>query len=212
MRLSSLVLSIALLTGGCAAQIPLDQPEPTAALATGTLLTAVPAPKENVAESGRRLSMVNACFEPCEPECAEAEEKFKHHELALFVGYTFERGDGGVTLGLDYTYWFTERFGVGPFLDYVAGDIEALAVGAGVWFRPIRRLENLALYVAPGLDIVHEEEHGEKSWEVKALLRLGAVYAFPVGRGFRILPSFYVDLIAPDTQAYVMGLSIAKEF
>ena len=80
-----------------------------------------------------------------EPDCErrEPEEGFERHELAVFLGYTFERGEGGATVGLDYAYYVNERFGVGPFFDFVAGEVDAFAVGAGVWFRPFRRLEDL---------------------------------------------------------------------
>lgn len=209
-----LTLSIALLLGGCAARLPVEERVAPSLATPSTLLAAVPAPQDDVWGSGPRLSMVNVSLVPCGLECGEAEEEeeFKRHEVAVFVGFTAERGEGGPTIGLDYTYWINERFGVGPFVDYVAGELQALAFGAGVWFRPFGRVQDLAFSVAPGMDITREEEHGETSWEASALLRLGVVYGFSVGRGFRLLPSFYVDLIAPDKQAYVMGLSIAKEF
>jgi len=170
-------------------------------------------PDDEVTRSDRRLIRSQVCFVPCEGARCEGEEEFKRHEIALFLGYTAERGEGGPTIGLDYTYWINERFGVGPFVDFVAGEIDAFALGAGVWFRPFRRAGDLSLYVAPGLDIVHEEEHdGERSWEVKALLRLGVVYGFDAGGGIRLVPSFYLDVFSPDEQAYVVGLTIAREF
>ena len=231
MRLNLLIVTLALLSGGCAARTPLAQREAAATPATPSLLASVPAQEDWNTPQGKRLRMVHACaafverggaapvgadlVEESHVEAGRAEEReeaFKRHEIAIFVGYTFERGEDGATIGLDYAYWFNERIGVGPFVDYVAGDIEAFALGAGIWFRPFRRAEGLAFYVAPGIDITNEREHGKRSWETNALLRLGGTYGFTVGRGLRLLPSFYVDLIAPDKQAYVFGLSIGKEF
>ena len=67
------------------------------------------------------------------------------------------------------------------------------------------------------MDISHEREEGdhgeegERSWAVEPLLRLGVVYGFDLGRGFRLDPSFYWDLIYPDKQAFVLGLTFGKE-
>ena len=143
------------------------------------------------------------------------------NEVGLFLGYTFERGEGGATVGLDYVRWLVpERIGVGAFLDLVFGDVDARAVGAGVWVRPFREIEDLTFVVAPGIDLANEEEESElglegergKAWEAAALLRLGVLYGFDLGRGYRFVPSFYVDIIFPDKAAYVMGVGIGKEF
>ena len=188
MRLRSLILSVALLAGGCATRLPIDETEPSASRGSSPLLTAIPAPeyRADTALVGKRLSMSHACFVPCERACGEVEEEFKHHEIAIFLGYTSERGEGGATIGLDYAYWFNERFGVGPFFDYVTGEVDAFAFGAGVWVRPLNRLSALSFYVAPGVDIAHEEKHGTdegRSWEASALLRLGAAYGWAWGGG-----------------------------
>jgi hypothetical protein len=231
MRLNLLIVTIALLSGGCAARTPLAHREAAAAPATPSLLASVPAQEDWNAPHGKRLSMVHACAAFVERggaapvgedlveesrveagRAVEREEVFKRHEIALFLGYTSERAEGGPTIGLDYAYWFNERVGVGPFVDYVAGEIEAVALGAGIWFRPFRRAEGLAFYVAPGIDITNEKEDGKRSWEASALLRLGGTYGFDIGRGLRLMPSFYMDLIAPDKQAFVIGLSIGREF
>jgi hypothetical protein len=178
----------------------------------------MPVPEARVARIVERASRTDECFVRCGLErgfeAAEAEEEeFLQHEVGVFVGYTFERGEGGATVGLDYSYWFEEWLGVGGFADYVAGELDAFAGGAGVWVRPFQKGEGLTLFAGPGIDVSNEEEEGGgETWEARALIRLGALYACDLGRGFRLLPAFYYDVIFPNRQAYVLGLTLAKEF
>ncbi len=216
---SPALLLVALLACGCVTRLPVAEPT-TAGL--GAPVPAAPpmpvqVPEERVARIVERASRTDDCFVRCglerEFEAPEVEEEeLERHEIALFFGYTFERGEGGATVGLDYAYWLEEWFGVGAFGDYVAGELDAFAGGVGVWFRPFKKGEGLTLFAGPGIDVSKDEEEGEESWEARALIRLGATYAIDLGRGFRFLPSFYYDVIFPDKQAYVLGLTIGKEF
>ena len=209
MRLLLLVLGFAFLTMGCVARLPVDAAAPT------------PMAADPISGTVDRLRQDQPCFVRCgldeeavreAAEGGEEEEEFPLHEVAVFFGYTWERGKGGATLGVDYSYWFNERIGIGPFIDYVDGDVTALAAGAGVWFRPFPGFETLGFYVAPGFDYADEEEHEETIWEFRALLRLGMTAGFDIGSGLRIVPAFYWDIIFDGKQAYVLGLNIAKEF
>lgn len=221
MRGLPLILFAACLAGGCASRLPIERGAPIARAEAAVPTWSAAAFQETVDRLGGR----EACFVRCAAEHAgiveEVVEEHLNHEIALFLGYTFERGEGGGTVGIDYTYWINRRFGVGPFVDLVLGDIDALAAGAGVWLRPFRELEDLTFYVAPGIDATNEEEpaeeesdegEGGRSWEVRALVRLGILYGFDLGRGFRFIPSFYADVIFPDKKAFVMGLTLGKEF
>jgi len=91
-----------------------------------------------------------------------------------------------------------------------------MAMGAGVWVRPVRRFERLAFYVAPGVDVSQSreetEEGEERKWETEFLLRFGAMVNFEIGRGYVISPSIYWDWIAFDRSATVIGLTFGKEF
>ena len=229
MRWIPLLLLVVLVTAGCAARLPVPNTAPVARVAPAPVPGPVTATDFARAVDGLGGPDVSILRCGLEPEAGHGEvthaahgghgghEEHKQHEIALFLGYTFERGDGGFTVGVDYGYWITERVGIGPFLDFVAGDINAIALGAGVWFRPVCRLPDLTLYVAPGLDISHEvEDHGhghvEKTWETTPLLRFGVLYGIDLGCDYRLMPSFYWDLIFPDKQAYVIGLTLGKEF
>ncbi|MFV1959050.1 MAG: hypothetical protein ACC662_06515 [Planctomycetota bacterium] len=128
--------------------------------------------------------------------------------MNLFLVYTEERGGGGGTLGFDYEYRVSERVGIGPFVDYVRGNLDALALGAGVFLHPC---EGLGLYVAPGIDISHAvEEDGERAWRVKPLVRVGAFYELEVGRGFALSPATYLDFIGGTDVAWIVGLNVTR--
>jgi len=235
MRVTAIILTLAFLGTGCATRLPVERtlPSPTSPRRAWTL-TEIPRADE-IARAVDRQSGSDGCFRRCSLAAeggrhvveggAKEEKEGGIHELALFVGYTFERAEGGATIGLDYAYWFNEHIGVGPFVDFVAGEIDAFAFGGGVWLRPFRvyPLNEVSFQVAPGVDLAHEREEvegleegqageEERKWEARALLRLGVVAGFDLGRNWRLLPSLFFDVIFPDKKAIVLGLSIAKEW
>ena len=84
----------------------------------------------------------------------------KHH-LAFFIGGTrggadteshsasesssgsdFTRGDF-FTVGVDYQYLILPWMGVGPFIDYAAGNFKATVAGGGVFLQTVRRLSGV---------------------------------------------------------------------
>ncbi len=227
MRISSIVLLVALLSAGCAARLP------TATTGAGESPHAASAPPLRAVStwttvSEERLTRVvvpHGEFEAASEgirEAAEEEEEF-WNEITVFAGYTFERGEGGATVGLCYARMLTRGVGVGPFVDYVAGELDALAIGAGFYFRPFEGARDLTVFVGPGVDLVNEEreaeehegEHGGsggKTWEAEFMIRLGVMYGFDLGRGFRFVPAFYWDIISMERQAYVLGFEFGKEF
>ena len=213
-----LILCVAGLATGCASRLPVGADAPVARVAAEPPAWSADAFRTTVDHLRDRESCFVRCAAKHEGIVEEAaEEEFPLNEIALFLGYTFERGEGGFTIGLDYAYWFNEHVGVGPFADFVFGEIDAFAAGAGVWIRPVPHFADFAVYVAPGIDLANEEEEKEeggitRTWESAALLRLGAVYAIDMGRGFRLDPSFYIDVIFPDKAAYILGLTFGKEF
>jgi len=101
---------------------------------------------------------------------AEPESKVGSHVVNLFVGGSSERSDGGFTLGAEYAYRFRPKWSVGAFGEYTWGDLNAVALGAAVFFFPI---EPLALMAGPGVEF----EDGK----AEALLRIGAAWEFEVG-------------------------------
>jgi hypothetical protein len=123
------------------------------------------------------------------------------HVVSLFVGGSSERDDGGgVTLGAEYAYRFRPKWSVGAFGEYTAGHLDAVALGAAVFFFPI---EPLALMAGPGVEF----EDGE----AEALARIGAAYEFEVGETI-LAPGVYLNLINGGKQVIIAGLNIGRRF
>lgn len=213
------ILCVAGLVGGCASRLPVAEEAPLAPADATRPAWSASAFQETVDRLGEREPCFLRCAAEHEAVSGEHEEEHFANEIAVFVGHTFERGEGGATIGLDYSRWLTRRFGVGAFVDFVLGDIDAIAAGAGVWVRPLRELEDLTFFVGPGVDFLYEEEEGHghegeggDKREARALVRLGVLYGMDLGRGFRLVPAFYADVIFPDKRAFVLGMNFGKEF
>jgi hypothetical protein len=142
---------------------------------------------------------------------ANAEEGAEHHGetahafhanvIGLFVGRTSEtRRHGEFTLGLEYNRRFSEHFGMGALYEHVFADDE-FKIGAisfayynGPW----------KMYVAPGIE--KSKEH-----DAEFLFRVGAEYAFRIGRGFELSPQADIDFVDGDV-VLVFGLTLGKGF
>jgi len=131
---------------------------------------------------------------------AEPESKVGSHVASLFVGGSSERGEGGFTVGAEYAYRFRPKWSVGAFGEYTAGSLDAVALGAAVFFFPI---EPLALMAGPGVEF----EDGA----AEALLRVGAAYEFEVGE-IILAPGVYVDIVNGGRKVIIAGLNIGKRF
>jgi hypothetical protein len=130
----------------------------------------------------------------------EPESKVGTHVASLFVGGSSERGEGGFTIGAEYAYRFRPKWSVGAFGEYTAGDLDAVALGAAVFFFPI---EPLALMAGPGVEF----EDGD----AEALLRVGAAWEFEVGKVI-LAPGVYVDFVNGGRKVIIAGLNIGKRF
>jgi hypothetical protein len=125
--------------------------------------------------------------------------QFPAHFLGVFVGDTFEDRRDGVTLGLEYEYRASERFGVGFIAEHVYGDLDVnvfvvpFALHRGPW----------KLYTGPGLETGH---HGDK-----ALFRVGMEYGFHLNR-FEISPQVDVDFVEGGERLFVVGVVFATSF
>jgi len=132
----------------------------------------------------------------------EAEDDEKLYTLLSggFVGYTTERGTGGVTVGIDLGYRLNSWFGFTAFGEIIAKSEPAAAFGLGPAFRPYKEL---VLIVAPGIEI---EEGGHVSF----LTRLGGTYEFEFGK-WVIAPALYADVFRGKT-VWVYGLAFSYDF
>lgn len=185
---------------GCAARLPVDRTEPLDRAAPPAVF-------------GSGSEGTEAAYAARYARVAEAvEEEGEQHHANVFLGYTWERGEGGATIGLDYLFRIDHRIQVGPFVDFVAGDIEAFAFGVVLLYE---LCPGLFVVAGPGVDLSREEthhggEHGEL--EAAALFRLGVAYEAELGRGWAVGPGFYWDFIAPKKRAFLVGLNVAKNW
>ena len=151
-----------------------------------------------------------------EEEAEHGEHEFHRHHISIFLGITdgevereihteegilrFVEDDEEGTIGLDYEYRLSKRWGVGALVDYAGGDFRTWVWGvAGVWHAT----RGLKLFVAPGVE--HRGGEGEDF-----LTRLGIMYDFEVGN-FTIAPAFNVDIVGRE-ETLVYGVNIGHGF
>jgi hypothetical protein len=148
------------------------------------------------------LSAQPACTQETKPEQGEEWADEGRHELGLFLGITVKEGDTGFSLGLDYEYRISRRFGIGGLVEYTGADFRDGVVGVPLYWHPWKELK---LVAAPGVEIQPAERDSE------FLVRAGAEYGFALRRGFEIAPALYFDFTADDI-AMVVGAAVAKSF
>ena len=129
-----------------------------------------------------------------------ASEFERRHRLELFLGNTHEDGENGFTSGLTFEYRLTKIFGVGIFLDYIAGDFDKWAAGLPLFIHPYK---GWRFSLSPGLDDVS----GENDFLFKAV----AAYEFEFD-SWSITPEFQVDFIEGGKQALTYGVSVGYGF
>lgn len=135
----------------------------------------------------------------------EPEEESPVHELSGLIGYTTERGHGGLTLGIDYVYSVTEELGIGGAVEYVSGNIGVGVVTVMGAYSPI---EQFYLALGPGVEIDEDE--------ISPLLRLGTGYKIEIGQ-LSMGPAIYFDWVrkGPDDKeanAFIIAWRIGARF
>ena len=180
-----------LVLAGCATRLP-----STEALSVATADAAATPPKD-----------LEARFVRCETEGMVREYEVERESetkniLAVVLGYTGERGEGGgQTVGLDYVHMFNRYWGVGGYLDFAAGGLKSRVLGAGVSFHPI---EPLFIMVGPGIEWVDGESQG--------LIRVGTGWEFEVGENTLMGPAVFVDFLENGKLAWFVGAQLGYEF
>ena len=128
-----------------------------------------------------------------------AQESGKRHTLAVFLGDTYDDGDHGFTLGLDYEYRLSRWVGLGGMVDLPAISRHPCVVGIPVFLHATKRL---TFELAAGM----ERADGGSN----ALVRVGALYGIPLGPVDLVL-SFMVDFVDSDA-VYVFGVAFSWDF
>ncbi|NJB82084.1 hypothetical protein [Wenyingzhuangia aestuarii] len=155
----------------------------------------------------------------------EAEEvREKKHRVSVVLGHSylnlgFELGNKDVlsipSFGLDYEYWFKNKWGVGIFSDIeLISSKESSELHGGVIDRryPVvvtldalwNPIEHVEFVFGPGVIF----ENGE----VKDLIRVGVEYDLTLGHHWDVAPSFFYDHATDGISNISIGIGIGKSF
>lgn len=122
---------------------------------------------------------------------------FKPNSVEVFVGGTFDDGDGEASFGLSYERRLNSAFGLGALAEYTNGREWVLAVPFN-WHVT----ESWKLMVAPGVEF----EDGDSEY----LTRVGTSYEFKFS-GWSLAPELNVDFVGGEVKT-VVGVSVGWEF
>ena len=68
---------------------------------------------------------------------AGEEEGERRNRISLLGGNTQDGSEHGATIGLEYERRFTKYIGLGAFVEYAGGDIDAWVISVPVFFHPV---------------------------------------------------------------------------
>ncbi|WP_371195744.1 hypothetical protein [Glaciecola sp. SC05] len=128
------------------------------------------------------------------------------HYPGIFVGSTKFDGETNFTLGLEYEYRVSNKWGIGGALERINEGHEG--DGVSIWtvmgfYHPV---EHIKLGFGPG-----QERIGGDYGKNKDLLRFAIAYEYPVNDAFEIAPTIDIDLIDGDI-AFVAGVAFILMF
>jgi len=132
------------------------------------------------------------------------------HHASLFMGNTYstEKSDNALSIGFDYEYRITKWVGTGVMYDYTSGNINAHVAAVPLFIHPV---ENVRVYIGPGLESKKHEEHGHTSDAEEFLVRIGVMYDWHVMERYSITPTFEVDFVDGE-QSYIFGVGFGVLF
>ncbi|NIJ43761.1 hypothetical protein FHR24_000200 [Wenyingzhuangia heitensis] len=155
----------------------------------------------------------------------ETEEvREKKHRISVVLGHSylnlgFEEGNKDVlsipSFGLDYEYWFKEKWGIGVFSDIelVSSKVSEELHGGVIDRRyPVvitldalwNPIEHLEFVLGPG--VIFEDG------EVKDLVRIGVEYDLALGHHWDVAPSFFYDHATDGISNISIGIGVGKSF
>lgn len=148
---------------------------------------------------------------------------FLHHEIDGFVGSAhvpkgaLDNSNATLILpniGLNYKYWFDEKFALGLYNNIVAltyvinsdshQDLDRNYPITTTIVGIFKLWKNLAIFTGPGLEI-------DKN-KTLLVFRFGVDYGFPLANDWYLTPRFIFDNLGGDIQAYTLGISAGKRF
>lgn len=146
------------------------------------------------------IAIVMALLLPRVLLASEEGDHFHKNHVAIFLGNTTDyHGENAFTVGAEYEYRLSRRWGAVGLVDYAGDKIDVLVLAAGAMFHGIG---GLRLQAAPGLDI-----HNGKS---EFVVRFGALYDFHLGQ-WVLSPSVYVDVLELK-QNLIYGFGFGRGF
>lgn len=119
----------------------------------------------------------------------------------FFLGGLDEFGaSDGFVLGTDYEYRIVDDWGLGGFMEGVAGSDRSFAAGGQVYWHAV---SDLVLVVGVGAERRHAD------WE--PILRTGGFYEFHMGSGLVISPAIYYDF-TPSEEVLIYGFNVGRSW
>jgi len=131
----------------------------------------------------------------------ENHETHYRNYVAAFAGYTSEeRGEGGLTLGGEFTRRISKHFGVGLVAERVYGDVDAWVALAGTGYRTER------WKFFGGIGFEDPQDHGKET-----LFRLGITHVIPWQPRTEWLVTGAVDFVDGES-VWLLGLALGYGF
>lgn len=145
---------------------------------------------------------------------ADHDSHHSKHHIALFNGLTtnLDHETTGYSIGLDYEYSVSDRFGVGLIGEYVFSGEGELILGVPVFFHPASGLKLGVAPIGVYAEVHHDDHHDhahdvEKEWNMG--VRLNMAYSVHLGK-VSAGPSLSLDLT--NTTALVYGFTVGIGF
>jgi len=148
---------------------------------------------------------------------------FLHHEIEGFIGSThvpkgaLDGSDATLILpniGINYKYWFDERFAIGWYNNIVAltyvidsdthQDLDRTYPIVTTIVGVFKLWKNLSFFTGPGLEI-------DKN-KTLFVMRFGVDYGFSLSNDWYLSPRLIFDNLGGDIQAYTLGVGVSKRF
>jgi hypothetical protein len=133
---------------------------------------------------------------------ASGDHSYHPHHVSVPLGWLQkEGGQDAFAYGLEYEYRFTEKFGIGAFVESAEGEFDLFTYGIPVFYHPIDPVK--VFFAAAYETKAFEHEY--------FLIRVGAGYDFNHGN-FSVGPLAWYDFVETGKYLAFLGLGIGYGF
>jgi hypothetical protein len=126
-------------------------------------------------------------------------EEIERNSVELFVGGTFDSGEGDLSLGATYVRRFGDKFGVGALAERTDSSGREWVYALPFFWHVV---DPWKVMIAPGI----ERTNGHNEY----MTRLGASYEFDFG-GWTLAPELNFDFVSSEVKS-VVGVSFGWDF